>query len=319
MVRTMAETVTKLLTGDFYKTLLDSIFDAVYMVDVHGTILYWNESCSRITGYTAEEMVGLNFVDTPFAGTDDKSAIATREKTHGISIVLKTGMPGTWKGYVCRKNCRHIPVESHISAIRNDNGRITGAIEVFRDISAHVSLEDSHRQLLQMSRKDQLTGLFNRSATGKLLKAELERSRRYKQLLSVIMIDIDHFKRVNDRYGHDAGDKVLARIGSILSHNLRQPDAVGRWGGEEFLVIVPNNGAEAAAHLAERIREFIKTNPIEEVHGPITASFGVAQLRSKQGADQLLYQADMALYQAKNSGRDRVVVASDDMETPAKN
>ena len=133
------------------------------------------------------------------------------------------------------------------------------------------------------------------------------------------MVDIDHFKRVNDRYGHDAGDKVLARIGSVLSHNLRQPDAVGRWGGEEFLVIVPNNGAEAAAFLAERIREFIKTNPIEEVSGPVTASFGVAQLRPQQGADQLLYQADMALYQAKNNGRDRVVIASDDMETTAKN
>jgi len=314
----MTATVTKLLTGDFYKTLLDSIFDAVYMVDVHGTILYWNESCSRITGYTAKEMMGLNFVDTPFAGMEDKSAISAREKTHGISIVLETGMPGTWKGYVCRKNGQRIPVESHISAILNDKGQITGAIEVFRDISAHVSLEDSHRQLLQMSRKDQLTGLFNRSATSDLLKAEIERSRRYKQFLSVVMIDIDHFKRVNDRYGHDAGDKVLAKIGSVLAHNLRQPDAVGRWGGEEFLVIVPNNGSEAAAHLAERIRGFIKKNSIEEVPGPITASFGVAQLRPEQGPDQLLYQADMALYQAKRDGRDRVVIASDDLETPVE-
>lgn len=262
--------------------------------------------------------MGLNFVDSPFAGLEDKSAISVREKTHGISIVLETGMPGTWKGYVCRKNGQRIPVESHISAIRNDKEQITGAIEVFRDISAHVSLEDAHRQLLQMSRKDQLTGLFNRSAISDLLKAEIERSRRYKQFLSVVMIDIDHFKRVNDHYGHDAGDKVLARIGSVLTHNLRQPDAVGRWGGEEFLVIVPNNGAEAAAHLAERIREFIKKKPIEEVPGPITASFGVAQLRPEQGPDQLLYQADMALYQAKRDGRDRVVIASDEMELPVE-
>ena len=139
-----------------------------------------------------------------------------------------------------------------------------------------------------------------------------------KRPISLIMVDIDHFKRVNDHYGHDAGDKVLARIGSVLAHNLRQPDAVGRWGGEEFLVIVPNDDAEAAAHLAERIRGFIKTNPLEEVPEQITASFGVAQLRPEQGPDQLLYQADMALYKAKSDGRDRVVIASGDMETPVQ-
>ena len=186
--------------------------------------------------------------------------------------------------------------------------QIIGAVGIFRDISAHVALEDAHRQLLHMSRKDQLTSLNNRSAISDLLKAEIERSRRYRQPLSVVMVDIDHFKRVNDRYGHDVGDKILAKIGSIFNHNLRQPDVVGRWGGEEFLVIAPNSDGEAAGKMAERMRQFIKEIPPVEMPEIITASFGVAELGSSQSRDQLIYTADMALYQAKNTGRDKVVI-----------
>jgi len=312
MGKTMDSTVTTLLTGDFYKILLDSIFDAVYVVDANGSILYWNDSCARISGYSAEEMAGQNFSNTLFAMAED-SEYFSGDHNGAIAIVLKSGMPGTWKGCVCRKSGQRIPIESHISAIRDEQGQIVGAIEVFRDISAHVSLEDAYRQLLQMSRKDQLTGLYNRSAISELLKAEIERSRRYHQYLSVVMIDIDLFKRINDRYGHDAGDVVLAKIGSVLNHNLRKPDVVGRWGGEEFLVIAPNSDSAAGAKLAERLRNLIKEIPDREVPEAISASFGVSQLICGQSHDQMLYQADMALYRAKRDGRDRVVIASGEL------
>jgi len=341
-----SETPT-IFSGDLYKTLLDSIFDAVYVVDIQGNIIYWNESCARLTGYSAREMVGHRFDKTPVMNikehdaslpshdsglhTDfsspDESTITQQNRNpehlsesnmhfgpnpgkdcNVLGIVLETGMPGTWKGYLTRKNGQRIPIESRISAVRNENSQIIGAVEVLRDISAHVSLEEAHRHLLQLSRKDQLTGLYNRAALGELLKAEIERARRYQQLFSVAMMDIDHFKRINDRYGHDAGDKVLAQIGAILDRNLRQPDMVGRWGGEEFLIMVPNNTAQGAVQLADRIRQYIKKIPETMIPEPISASFGVSQLQPHQGSDQLLYQADMALYQAKNQGRDRVVI-----------
>jgi diguanylate cyclase (GGDEF)-like protein/PAS domain S-box-containing protein len=310
----MNQSQVNMLTEEFYKTLLDCLFDAVYTVDAQGIITYWNDSCTRITGYPAEEMLSQHWRQTPFANRTEEQGPDIPQR-HGIEIVLETGMPGTWKGYVQRKNGQRIPIESHISAIRNPQGQIIGATEIFRDVSAHVALEDAHRQLLQLSRKDQLTGLFNRTAISDVIKAEVERSQRYQQPLSVVMVDIDRFKRVNDCYGHDAGDKVLAKISSILMCNLRQPDVVGRWGGEEFLVIAPGCDHIAGAQLAERLRRFIEEVPVGDFPEPITASFGVAQLQKAQGPDQLLFAADMALYEAKNSGRNRVVVASADKST----
>jgi len=300
---------TQTLEQNFYKTLLDSLFDAVYTVDNDGIITYWNESCARITGYAASEMVGQHYLKTFFP--DQERLIEGEEKKPGgIEIVLKTAMPGTWKGFIRRKNGQRVPIESHISVLPDEQGRTIGAVEIFRDNSARLALEDAHRQLLHMSRRDQLTGLYNRSAISEFLKAEIGRSRRYLQPLSVVMVDIDHFKRINDIYGHDAGDKVLAKISCILSHNLRQPDQVGRWGGEEFLIIAPGSDAHNAQHLAERIRTFVREIPLPEVPETITASFGVSQLFDKQSQDNLLYTADMALYQAKRTGRDKVVIGS---------
>jgi diguanylate cyclase (GGDEF)-like protein len=250
-------------------------------------------------------MVGQPYGHTPLAqGAEPETA----SPTAGIRIVMETGMPGTWKGYLRRKNGQRVPIESHVSPLRDENGGIVGAVEIFRDVSAHVALQQAHQQVLMMSRRDLLTGLANRAAISELLKAEIERSRRYRQSLAAVMVDIDHFKRINDRYGHDAGDKVLAKIGAILAHNLRKPDVVGRWGGEEFLIVTPGSDAEAAAQLAERIRVLIKAINPDEAPEPITATFGVAQHRSEQSHDQMLYVADMALYKGKNAGRDRVII-----------
>jgi diguanylate cyclase (GGDEF)-like protein/PAS domain S-box-containing protein len=297
-----------LVTDDFFKTLLDSVFDAVYTVDRQGIITYWNESCARLTGYGDNEMIGQTYALTAFAYDEDQEHNTIHQRA-GVTIVLETGMPGTWKGYVRRKNGQRIPIESHISPLRDNTGNTIGAVEIFRDISAFVALEEAHRQVLQMSRKDLLTGLYNRGAISELLKAEIERARRYQQDLSVVMIDIDFFKRINDRYGHDAGDKVLAKIGSILMHNLRQPDAVGRWGGEEFLVVAPGSSGAAATQLAERMRHYIMEIPAGEIPEAVTASFGAAQWNEGQTHDQLLYRADKALYEAKRTGRNRVCLS----------
>ncbi|MBN1763738.1 MAG: sensor domain-containing diguanylate cyclase, partial [Sedimentisphaerales bacterium] len=308
---------TKILNENFHKTLLDSIFDAVYVVDALGNIIYWNHCCARITGYEAPEMIGQRFTDSPFASMDQHENFLGNHQG-GVALVLENGMSGTWKGFVRRKNGQRLPIEAHIAPMRSDEEQILGAVVVFRDISAFVALEDAHRQLLQMSRKDQLTSMFNRGAISDVLKAEFDRASRYEQPLSVVMVDIDFFKRINDRYGHDAGDKVLAKIGSILTHNMRKPDMVGRWGGEEFLIITPNSQASAAAKLAQRIRKYIAEIPVSlDVPEPVTASFGIAQLLPDDTSpDQMLYRADMAMYQAKEHGRNQVVIAKDNLQNP---
>jgi diguanylate cyclase (GGDEF)-like protein len=151
---------------------------------------------------------------------------------------------------------------------------------------------------------DALTGMPNRRQLDDQLDREIARARRHRMPLSVLLVDIDRFKTVNDRYGHQAGDRALCELASRLSGTVRGGDLAGRWGGEEFLVIAPNTGHDAALQLAERCRTAI--SDVAGV-GKLTASIGVATLVEHEDARSLVRRADTALYRAKDGGRDAVI------------
>ncbi len=304
----MVDKATTLITTcSFCKPLLDSLFDAVFAVDMQGVIIYWNPSCHRITGYSAEEMAAKHYHDTPLSWCDEDGNDVRGNSQHHIESIIINGMPGIWKGFLKCRNGRIIPVKSKISPIQDENNVVIGATIIFRDISALAALEKAHRNLLDQASLDQLTQMKNRAALTDLLDGEISRSRRYHQDLSVVMVDIDLFKRINDRYGHDAGDVVLREFSRVLRDNLRQPDAVGRWGGEEFMIVAPGSNARAALGLAERLRRLIHAIPSDNVSESITASFGIAQFHAVDTRDKMLFRADEALYHAKKTGRDRSV------------
>jgi diguanylate cyclase (GGDEF)-like protein len=169
-----------------------------------------------------------------------------------------------------------------------------------------------HEQLASQATHDSLTSLLNRSAILEVLQKELIRSVREKTPVAAIMTDLDHFKDVNDTYGHLAGDAVLREAARRLSASLRASDAVGRYGGEEFLIVAPSCGAAGGADLAERLRESICRVPIDASGRTIvvTMSFGVAATCELKQVNQLLHMADEALYAAKKAGRNRVEVNS---------
>ncbi|MBD8526204.1 GGDEF domain-containing protein [Pseudomarimonas arenosa] len=161
---------------------------------------------------------------------------------------------------------------------------------------------------------DPMTGLSNRRSTQQRLQAELTRSQRSRQPLSVILLDIDHFKRINDSYGHDVGDEVIRAMAALLKSVVRGGDDAGRWGGEEFIVLLPEVTAEAACGVAERIRRQSEALCVEyaEAEAPVrfTVSLGVAEWQPSESIEQLVKRADEALYQAKSEGRNRVVRAA---------
>ncbi|MBP5858370.1 diguanylate cyclase [Marivibrio halodurans] len=167
-------------------------------------------------------------------------------------------------------------------------------------------LEGKARQLQELSITDRLTGLFNRLKLDSAFADELERRKRYHNALSVILFDVDHFKRVNDIHGHQAGDRVLSDIATLLRTSVRQVDIPGRWGGEEFLVICPETTLEGAMVLAEKLRGAIAAHDFGEI-GQVTSSFGVACHDVDESEDSLLARADRALYRAKEDGRNRVM------------
>ncbi|MGL1862267.1 MAG: diguanylate cyclase [Pseudodesulfovibrio sp.] len=153
---------------------------------------------------------------------------------------------------------------------------------------------------------DPLTNLYNRRSFDSFFERELARSNRYGSHLSVILVDIDHFKKVNDTYGHPVGDDVLKRLAKILKESIRTSDMVCRWGGEEFVILMPETDLEAAAEKAESVRKSIEAYTFPKV-GQLTASFGISYPLKDEAAMVLFERVDQALYQAKDTGRNRVV------------
>jgi diguanylate cyclase (GGDEF)-like protein len=169
----------------------------------------------------------------------------------------------------------------------------------------HTALVD---ELRESSTHDELTGLANRRLLRARLEREIARARRYGTELALLMLDIDHFKQLNDRFGHPTGDAVLRDISRVLEDGVRSVDTVARAGGEEFVVLLPRTDAEAAARVADKLRELVAAHEVDTLEGKarITMSLGVALLQEGEGAASLLARADRALYDAKEAGRDRV-------------
>jgi len=173
--------------------------------------------------------------------------------------------------------------------------------------AAQVELEEKNQMLENLSVTDQLTGLYNRLKLDAVLEEEFQRSKRYGNVFGVIMTDIDHFKRVNDTYGHQAGDMVLTGFAALLKNNVRTVDTVGRWGGEEFLIICPETDRDGLVHVAENLRRVIADHTFETVE-QITASFGATLYGGQPTVDAMVSRADEALYVSKENGRNKVTL-----------
>lgn len=182
------------------------------------------------------------------------------------------------------------------------------AFELRARVNAAMRTKQMQDLLIKHAEIDPLTGLSNRRALDKRLAQEWSRLLRHGGRLSVIMADIDHFKNVNDRFGHPVGDEVLRQVAGLLAKGCRETDMPVRYGGEEFVVVVPETAAQAAAGFAERLRTGICAGPLE-VHGKaieVTASFGVADDQGRQSPEEIIQAADEALYRAKSAGRNCV-------------
>lgn len=173
-----------------------------------------------------------------------------------------------------------------------------------------VALEEKNRELNILSKTDYLTKLANRHSIEARINEMIENARRYGRNFSVVMLDIDHFKPINDTHGHNVGDRALQMLAGILSERIRTTDIAGRWGGEEFLIVCGESDLESAASLAEKLRGLIESQDFS-LPSPVTASFGVAQFKPDEEPKDLIARADNRLYAAKEAGRNRVVASSD--------
>lgn len=179
-----------------------------------------------------------------------------------------------------------------------------------------MTLQQAEERMRTAAGTDSLTGLMNRRRMTERMAEEAARARRSQQPLSAVLIDIDHFKSINDEHGHAQGDWVIRRVADTLRTGIREVDFVGRWGGEEFVILLPDTDVQAAAELAERIRRTVRTQLCRHVSNDqrhVTITAGVSTLRSLESIEATLHRADVALYDGKRAGRDRVVVGEGDL------
>jgi diguanylate cyclase (GGDEF)-like protein/PAS domain S-box-containing protein len=276
----------------YLREILEHVSDAIIATDTHGRVTYSNPAAQKLYGIAGEEAVGrglTELLDTFDAGggseVDDIARTVTRE--------------GHWHGELTQRTLdgRDLLVESSVSLLTDDAGTILGSVSIVREISGRKAAE---RQISYQAAHDGLTGLLNRTAFLSELDASLAMGRRP----TLIFLDLNGFKAINDLHGHDRGDEILRAIGNRLSGELRPGDAAGRFGGDEFVLLAHSldDGAATDAYLARIMRPF--TEPVRcrgGISHVVGVSVGIAHSTSEDDPDGLVRRADRAMYEAKRS------------------
>ncbi|MET0343294.1 MAG: diguanylate cyclase [Polyangiales bacterium] len=282
-----------------FRSLAELASDAIVSADQRGLVTFWNDAAVALFGYTEAEILGR-----PFTALMPERYPLTQDMARGRfdpgRLEHVFGRPMELTGL--RKDGSEFPVEIASSASMVAGERFFTSI--IRDISERKRLEAA---VLTLARTDHLTGLLNRRAGEEALSLELADARTSERELSLLMVDIDHFKRINDEVGHAGGDGVLRHMSEIIAKRIRGADIAVRWGGEEFLVVLPETTAAGMQGLGESLRAMV-----EEAHFPgapaVTVSVGGATFTRSESMAEGIARADAKLYQAKREGRNCVRV-----------
>lgn len=288
--------------------ITENTHDIVWQLDRDLRFTYINGADERMRGYVREEVIGRNFKEiiTP-AGYPIVDQAMQRRLKHTNRESGK-GAESFEVEMFC-KDGSLVWVEINSTPIHDKSGQIVGYIGVTRDATQR---HKTHERLREQTIRDPLTGLFNRRFLDESMERELSRAKRDNLPLALAMIDIDRFKNLNDTYGHQAGDEVLKRLGKLIQNGARSADLPCRYGGEEFLLVLPNMTLERAAERAQQWRTAFADEKIRFGGTTLSATFSVgvaAYPEHGNSSDVLIRAADQALYTAKGSGRNRVVVA----------
>ncbi len=295
MMMDMSEVKKSYVEIEKLSKVVEQIDDSVMITDKKGVITYVNQAFCNHTGYSREGALGKtarilksNHYDSTFynylwntilRGEVFNETMINRKKNGDLFYEKKT-----------------------ITPLKDEHDNIIAFVSSGKDVTLETMM---HKEIEHIASTDKLTGIYNRHKFEELFMLETQRSERFSNPLSLIMIDIDHFKLVNDKHGHDVGDNILKHLAKVVKENIRNLDVFARWGGEEFLVLAPNTDLDEARILAEKLRLAIETSDFPTVKN-ITISAGISILEENDSFDTLFKRADQALYNAKNNGRNQV-------------
>ncbi len=289
------------LSEQRYRLLAENAWEVIWTAGLDGTINYISPAVEKIRGFTPEEAMHQTLEQTH----PPESAARVVDFYRRLFAAIEKGeetpvFRGEQEYY--RKDGSIMEGELQVIPHVDTDGSVVEILGVTRDISERKAFE---AELTRLAGTDALTGVWNRRHGGSLLAAELAQARVHGLPLSALMVDIDHFKPINDIHGHQTGDRVLAEIARRMLEAVRGTDVVARWGGEEFVIMLRDCGLDEAMAIAEKIRAQIANTPVRHV-GTVSVSIGAAELRPGEDLDPWLARADAALYDAKRSGRNVV-------------
>ncbi len=292
---------------NFYKRILENLFDGVYFVDRRRRITYWNKGAERISGFKPSEVLGRSCADNLLMHVDNAGTVLCSSGCP-LRATMQDGEVREVEVFLHHAEGHRVPVVVRATPLRDEQGEIVGAVETFSDNSNMIEALKRVDQLNQEAHQDPLTGIGNRRYIEMKIKTSLAEFNQNYQPFGLLMLDIDRFKRVNDEYGHDVGDQVLKMIASTIEKNIRTTDNIGRWGGEEFLVLVHNLDLNHLHWISDKLRALVASSylPVSGKLVQVTVSVGATLVKPADTLATLVKRADRLLYKSKAEGRDRV-------------
>ena len=291
----------------FLIQLLEEVDEGVYFTDPQRSITFWNKGAERISGYGKQEVLGNKCSDNILIHVDHQGqALCT-----GMCPLANTLMDSQTRladVFLHHKDGHRVPVRVRVFPIHDKNRQVIGAAELFVDSSEKLDLQIRMEELQKMAMLDRLTEVANRRFSEKYLQADWKSSKDLNGLSGSSFFDIDDFKKLNDQYSHRIGDSALQMVAKSLLKNIRSIDQVGRWGGEEFVVILRNVGRELLMEIAEKLRMLVEKSAFRENGKPIsvTLSGGATLARVEDTVQSLVERADLLMYQSKKAGKNSV-------------
>jgi len=293
----------------FYRSVLNAMSDGVYFVDQQRRITFWSDGAQRLTGYDAEAVTGhachegiLNHVD------DD--GVQLCHAGCPLAATLRDGQPREVRAWLHHADGRLRPVHVRAAAIHDPDGAIVGAVETFSDDTTVVSMRGRLREAQRRALLDPLTGVGNRRLLGLEISSRFARLAELGETFGLVLVDVDHFKDVNDCHGHDTGDRVIQTVAKTLQAAARRSDVVVRLGGDEFVLLVDATSLPDVERIADRCRAMTEAARISapgRVIG-VRVSIGATLAKLGEDAESLMARADTLLYDAKALGRNRVAL-----------